>query len=54
MVYDFLELNENERYKLFSFEKRLLDRLELIVEEFLGKKPTFLPIEVEFIRKIDG
>ncbi len=51
VIYDFVKLDKKERYKLFEFERRLVDRLESSLREFLGEDPPFSPIEVEFIRK---
>ena len=50
VVYDFLKLDKEERYRFFDFERRLLDRMEEVLSEFFGEKVS-LPVEVEFLRK---
>ena len=50
VVYDFIELDKEKRYKLFEFEERLLNRIENFVKETFGEEPPFPPFEIEFVR----
>ncbi len=53
VVYDFMRLKKEERYKLFEFEERLLNRIEDFVKEVFGERPPFPPFEVKFVRHFD-
>ncbi len=50
VVYDFLRLDKEDRYRFFDFERRLLDRMEGVLSGFFGEKVS-LPVEVEFLGK---
>ncbi len=49
VVYDFLKLDKEARYRFFDFKRRLLDRIENILSEHFGEEIS-VPLEVEFVR----
>ena len=53
VVYDFMKLKKEERYRLFEFEERLLNRMESIVKEVFGEQLPFPPFEIKFVRHFD-
>lgn len=49
IIYDFLSLSKDKRYKLFDFERKLISDMERIFSEYIGESIN-IPIEVEFVR----